>query len=208
MRRYAQTRSAEFQSTRPVWGATASATPHFRRQRISIHAPRVGRDHRVWVLTLDGHGFQSTRPVWGATSSLLCRKLFGSISIHAPRVGRDMLRCFLPQAGIHFNPRAPCGARRQDRSMRLSSRIFQSTRPRGARQVKNFSFLAFFPFQSTRPRGARLKKAYHIGISCKFQSTRPRGARPCLLLLRHADAQISIHAPAWGATCSCVPPAP
>ncbi|EEX75957.1 hypothetical protein SELSPUOL_02685 [Selenomonas sputigena ATCC 35185] len=39
--------------------------------------------------------------------------------------------------------------------MRLSSRIFQSTRPRGARQVKNFSFLAFFPFQSTRPRGAR-----------------------------------------------------
>ncbi len=33
-----------FQSTRPVWGATASALRHPPERAVSIHAPRVGRD--------------------------------------------------------------------------------------------------------------------------------------------------------------------
>ena len=33
-----------FQSTRPVWGATSGAMQDMRRSRVSIHAPRVGRD--------------------------------------------------------------------------------------------------------------------------------------------------------------------
>ena len=56
----------EFQSTRPVWGATQCGNPLVRRHRISIHAPRVGRDGGV-----DGEA------------------VGGDISIHAPRVGRD-----------------------------------------------------------------------------------------------------------------------
>ena len=35
---------------------------------ISIHAPRVGRDHNLGQPVYIHSQFQSTRPVWGATS--------------------------------------------------------------------------------------------------------------------------------------------
>ena len=80
----------EFQSTRPVWGAT-SRTDCIApcSSTISIHAPRVGRDLPGNALKELGWEFQSTRPVWGATSRLARDIVIGAISIHAPRVGRD-----------------------------------------------------------------------------------------------------------------------
>ena len=59
--------------------------------RISIHAPRVGRDNGATEVHLGRRGFQSTRPVWGATRSNREMDAFVTISIHAPRVGRDAL---------------------------------------------------------------------------------------------------------------------
>ena len=38
-------RFIEFQSTRPVWGATNVYAPGVYGWEISIHAPRVGRDY-------------------------------------------------------------------------------------------------------------------------------------------------------------------
>ena len=59
--------SKGFQSTRPVWGATAFVVYANSIGEISIHAPRVGRDDSPsWLLLLPLQ-FQSTRPVWGAT---------------------------------------------------------------------------------------------------------------------------------------------
>ena len=124
-----------FQSTRPVRGATSlsvsvcvgsySFNPRapcgarhvatidsFRCVRVSIHAPRAGRDNLTADLIKGGTLFQSTRPVRGATSyrrslpSCGCsfqstRPVRGatieptytvrqvSVSIHAPRAGRD-----------------------------------------------------------------------------------------------------------------------
>ena len=62
----------EFQSTRPVWGATCA----YRDDRatggnISIHAPRVGRDAKSGYTLGEVTVFQSTRPVWGATRFLI-----------------------------------------------------------------------------------------------------------------------------------------
>ena len=57
----------EFQSTRPVWGATTAMTP--------LETAKL---------------FQSTRPVWGATEAAHVDKLVLIVSIHAPRVGRDV----------------------------------------------------------------------------------------------------------------------
>ena len=37
-------RFIEFQSTRPVWGATNAKILEIIKAKISIHAPRVGRD--------------------------------------------------------------------------------------------------------------------------------------------------------------------
>ena len=123
-----------FQSTRPVWGATRAqggtrgSPRHFNPRapcgarpfsaflspslgRISIHAPRVGRDQNgtpmpVGVPHFNPRApcgarpamasqlsapclFQSTRPVWGATLMSQFKSHKKSISIHAPRVGRD-----------------------------------------------------------------------------------------------------------------------
>ena len=78
-----------FQSTRPVWGATREIRRMVRREKISIHAPRVGRDVRSVLEIVRAGEFQSTRPVWGAT----------------------MLTGIIVFQKFYFNPRAPCGAR-------------------------------------------------------------------------------------------------
>mgnify|MGYP007011029815 CR=1 FL=1 len=58
----------------------------------------------------------------------------------------------------------------------------------------------FERFQSTRPRGARLEDDKELHGYIQFQSTRPRGARHSLKLRPCLIREVSIHAPAWGAT--------
>ena len=80
----------EFQSTLPVWGATAADTANdadlddFNPRSPCGERRSPGSDGGIKVR------FQSTLPVWGATYSLLKKGYleFG-ISIHAPRVGSD-----------------------------------------------------------------------------------------------------------------------
>ena len=81
--------TAAFQSTLPVWGATAALLCGRKSRGISIHAPRVGSD-------------------LSASASAGARR---GISIHAPRVGSDALADFIKDLGIDFNPRSPCGER-------------------------------------------------------------------------------------------------
>src|SRR5690606_18413326 len=57
-------------------------------------------------------------------------------------------------------------------------------------------------FQSTRPRGARRSLSRLHSRRLWFQSTRPRGARPDLAAVLQMSIEVSIHAPAWGATSS------
>ena len=109
--RHAGDPARRFQSTRPVWGATVQADDTEFLVRISIHAPRVGRDDRLNAMSAQGQIFQSTRPVWGATYSEIEKTLLESISIHAPRVGRDTEKAGHWKFSTYFNPRAPCGAR-------------------------------------------------------------------------------------------------
>ena len=105
------------------------------RYRISIHAPRAGRDELVTYAPEDGDNFNPRAPCGarlrrfvhqtdhadfnprapcGARLCVLHNFCpFGrSISIHAPRAGRDAeFDAILPDFW-DFNPRAPCGARR------------------------------------------------------------------------------------------------
>ena len=78
---------------------------------ISIHAPHTGRDRKRWLHRWPVVVFQSTRPIRGAT-----------------------LRIFVVAKHIvHFNPRAPYGARHKPKTLFSVLKIFQSTRPiRGA----------------------------------------------------------------------------
>ena len=120
---------SEFQSTRPVWGATGTLLPNRARNLISIHAPRVGRDWTMRSAASTQARFQSTRPVWGATELLGYWLLLPVISIHAPRVGRD-------------------DAVQHDA---LRVQRFQSTRPVWGATWKQTLGLGFGRFQSTRP---------------------------------------------------------
>jgi len=96
---------------------------------------------------------------------------------------------------------------------------FQSTRPRGARQNNGQCSTCSLVSIHAPARGAtlqqcRMRRAGRFNpraragrdiplkadaIAVKFQSTRPRGARPVLLCYK-LFLQVSIHAPARGAT--------
>ena len=106
--------SGKFQSTHPVWDATARHMPTFARPDISIHASRMGCDRRrrgngvrqedfnpripYGMRPMPHHPlrrnrtFQSTHPVWDATRIQASLYGIGLISIHASRMGCDSPR--------------------------------------------------------------------------------------------------------------------
>ena len=82
----------QFQSTRPVWGATQYNHPELHEHFISIHAPRVGRDKDANVVHT-GSRISIHAPRVGRDYDLTKREIIDDISIHAPRVGRDLRGC-------------------------------------------------------------------------------------------------------------------
>jgi len=58
-----------FQSARPVKGATKAMDSTKTKEKVSIRAPREGRDKPVTGRKPDYEVFQSARPVKGATRS-------------------------------------------------------------------------------------------------------------------------------------------
>ena len=101
-----------FQSTRPVWGATASHLTRRSSRRISIHAPRVGRDYPPEGAASAEKNFNPRAPCGARRRDRPDDDRRRMISIHAPRVGRDRLAWYKADFTLKdFNPRAPCGAR-------------------------------------------------------------------------------------------------
>ena len=194
-----------FQSTRPVWGATrrsvvvSTTDPHFNPRapcgarpesvairspatRISIHAPRVGRDELAGVAKYNQSTFQSTRPVWGDRPRCGQSIGFDSISIHAPRVGRDSMRSVGSIFSYYFNPRAPCGARPVLTGTGYKNKSISIHAPRVGRDC---------------PGRSRLCRTRY------FNPRAPCGARRSLQAALPARCQISIHAPRVGRDGRC-----
>ena len=174
--------SPEFQSTRPVRGATTRSS-------------KTGFVHE----------FQSTRPVRGATfASPDCLRI-SAISIHAPRAGRDRAEPSSWRRPRHFNPRAPCGARLVSSLSRGVALEISIHAPRAGRDIPALLSPLVSDISIHAPRAGR-------DISCSrplarlmlFQSTRPvRGATD----VNDATAVrnfISIHAPRAGRDRRCL----
>ena len=164
-----------FQSTRPVWGATSVYKGKTVFLRISIHAPRVGRDIRVpldgWrgrdfnprapcgarhcvaVQRIFANKFQSTRPVWGATTTFST----------------------LPTKPKNFNPRAPCGARHGITGEPFKICAFQSTRPVWGATVVMISGRAEIRISIHAPRVGRDA----LGVSRSLNSAHFNPRAPC-----------------------------
>ena len=143
-----------FQSTHPVWGATPKPS-HKRVLRYTFQSthPVWGATGPTPSICVRSKIFQSTHPVWGATLKLVKEQmLHRGISIHAPRVGCDIqglqactqahiISIHAPRVGCddvfksnpivrrNFNPRTPCGVRRQSNWTDKDTGEFQSTHP-------------------------------------------------------------------------------
>ena len=189
-----------FQSTRPRGARQQSHCQDQNGWQVSIHAPAWGATWSGSSGLRAGRGFQSTRPrgarrlrrpeigrvrvvsihapAWGATRHGARDNAHRVVSIHAPAWGATTTRWWRSPTVLSFNPRARVGRDGLFPGLRARQDAFQSTRPRGARPG--------------RPAGK--------SVSPGFQSTRPRGARPEQFPHLFALREVSIHAPAWGAT--------
>ena len=122
--------AVSFQSTRPVKGATGRSGQHGRRQivsihapregrdppwcaglvdmQVSIHAPREGRDKGIRSLAKPIQAFQSTRPVKGATwLAIKLHEVLIRFQSTRPVKGATSARRPCRWASRSFNPRAP-----------------------------------------------------------------------------------------------------
>ena len=165
---------------------------------ISIHAPHAGRD---------------------LPSEKVKSKV--RISIHAPHAGRDPRIGSQNHIPAHFNPRAPCGARRHSfkvsdkrsvisihaphagRDASVDSRAsvpsdFNPRAPCGARPRGHFIAPPCFNFNPRAPCGARPGSVQKNFVAKNFNPRAPCGARPLLVLRRVKHVHISIHAPHAG----------
>ena len=108
----------------------------------------------------------------------------------------------LQTAILHFNPRTPCGMRRISLTFLVVLWIFQSTHPlRDATLKDQLSVLGQGEFQSTHPlRDATLSVRSITIPTPDFNPRTPCGMRRQVVLDTGAVVGISIHAPAKGAT--------
>ncbi len=124
---------AEFQSTLPLWGATAieghlgmdieisihaplvGSDPGFCREDcvcgISIHAPLVGSDFKVYASAAQTAYFNPRSPCGERLGGAETLRHDVGISIHAPLVGSDGWTYAPHRVPPYFNPRSPCGER-------------------------------------------------------------------------------------------------
>ena len=104
----------EFQSTRPLRGATRPGSRDCRAEGFQSTRPLRGATASAWP-TRPQPRFQSTRPLRGATRPQRPRKaLCPNFNPRAPCGARHAPAAHAA-GGCDFNPRAPCGARRRGR---------------------------------------------------------------------------------------------
>ena len=168
----------KFQSTHPVWDATAATKPPAR------HKP-FQSTHPVWDATINGEPvpasveFQSTHPVWDAT--------------RYPLSCSHWLR--------HFNPRIPYGMRLFNYAVNMSNIKFQSTHPVWDATFGWYTSLGMTEFQSTHPVwDATSPRRRARGRCWHFNPRIPYGMRP--LLVSGVDTVTSFQSthPVWDAT--------
>mgnify|MGYP001347474644 CR=1 FL=1 len=121
-----------FQLTRPMRGATYTATSPLKNLLISTHTPHAGRDRKA-CLSFRSFLFQLTRPMRGATLTTSIRGRRGAISTHTPHAGRDSKTVSAPKRNIISTHTPHAGRDAGLYSNNLVCYRFQLTRPmRGA----------------------------------------------------------------------------
>ena len=163
----------------PAGGATRGKFSNSFNKQVSIHAPAGGATIYSWFLALSNtYGFNPRTRRGCDRSSPISSWLTRLVSIHAPAGGATTCRPkehALRGVSIH----APAG---------------------GATLVGAFLRYTAVKFQSTHPQGVRRMCVLLMQTGILFQSTHPQGVRPAARHRHNLRRQVSIHAPAGGAT--------
>ena len=167
----------EFQSTLPMWGATLKQSLIKMLPLISIHAPHVGSDP-----------LQS-----------LCIYIISGISIHAPHVGSDFGFIGFDGGIAYFNPRSPCGERRDVHAGDVGGWVISIHAPHVGSDSAGVFLSAFVAISIHAPHvGSDITPNDKCQSQKVFQSTLPMwGATPERHWVWMLD-NISIHAPHVG----------
>ena len=118
----------------------------------------------------------------------------------APHGARPSARPTDRAANGYFNPRAPHGARPAARVEIYPCADFNPRAPHGARQRRRALERRFTTFQSTRPAWGATKQFTHCLKILVFQSTRPAWGATLFPRLRSGLLPFQSTRPAWGAT--------
>ena len=168
---------------------------------ISIHAPAWGATGH-WVLTASTKKFQSTLPRGERLQRQRRRPLPHNISIHAPAWGATVSTKYILPLGTNFNPRSRVGS---DVTTHLTFCFPCNFNPRSRVGSDDPAVGLFLRPGYFNPRSrVGSDRILHTGC-CNGNDFNPRsrvgsdGAGPW----EHTrNRDISIHAPAWGATTS------
>ena len=151
---------ARFQSTHPLRGATQGHVRGYGEHGISIHAPLAGCDdvcHRQHPAA-------------------------AGISIHAPLAGCDPRQSATRRPEVNFNPRTPCGVRRDSGHGDVEHIDISIHAPlAGCDDWDQITDMAAAVFQSTHPlRGATIPSRRSCRASANFNPRTPCGVRRAL----------------------------
>ena len=207
-----------------------STHPHGVRHimlSISIHKGKFQSTHPHGVRLRGGKSIKTITHSFNPRTRTGCDQVdfFASrplpVSIHAPARGATLLS-YSENKGLFVSIHAPARGATSNQTYKNKEQKFQSTHPHGVRQDYVLKYLINMEFQSTHPHGVRriFDSSCRIRFSfnprtrtgcdsctqgasamrCMFQSTHPHGVR--LSLTSHClnACQVSIHAPARGAT--------
>ena len=126
-----------FQSTHPLRGATARLCAKFPKYTDFNPRTPCGVRRMVSISSGSAPTFQSTHPLRGATRWRRGSGHGNVISIHAPLAGCDCKVANYDIRPADFNPRTPCGVRRQPGVRRFCRKIYFNPRtPCGVRRVQ------------------------------------------------------------------------
>ena len=164
-----------FQSTLPLWGATIGGSKDDFVIVISIHAPRVGRDHYA----------------------ISCISVFPHFNPRSP-CGERLSRPSAHRAGKHFNPRSPCGERLPAQPQQPAQKPFQSTLPVWGATIYGNGAALRGAISIHAPRVGSDIKSVSITPNPVISIHAPRVGSDCNFCTIRYAVNISIHAPRVG----------
>ena len=141
-------------------------------------------------------------PAWGATGTRAARRDAMPVSIHAPAWGATGRHRGIHPDHLRFNPRTRVGCdARRGQARGPPARFNPRTRVGCDVLVSRGDYGIHQRFNPRTRVGCDLVVFVTILLaSTVFQSTHPRGVRPFVSVRCRVCYEVSIHAPAWGAT--------